>query len=560
MTAGAGRPRSRFETDDHVPRRDLVRVVLASSAGTIFEAYDFILFGSLAGLIARKFFAGVDETQAFIFTLLTFAAGFVVRPLGALLFGRMGDRGGRKKTFLITITLMGGATIAIGLLPTYETVGIIAPILLICVRLIQGLAYGGEYGGAVIYTAEHAPIGKRGLYVGWIQSAAGFALFLSLFVIDMTRNGLGEEAFSDWGWRLPFLLSAVLLGMSLWIRFSLDESPAFRRMLAEGKLSKRPLSEAFMTWANLKLVLMVLFGMMAVQGVLWYTAHFYTQFFLVQVLDMTEGAAIRVLMFVTITSVPLYVLFSWLSDHIGRKPVMLTGMILSMVSLFPAFHLLTQTVNPALESASAASPVVLVVPAGQCALQFHLVGGPDYRAPCETAQTILSRSGTPYDVRADANGEETAILIGRTRLAVPDVAMMAKDRKDAALAEFRQRIEGALAAAGYPAGAAAQSVNMVMVYAIILALVTFSVMVYAPIPALVVEIFPARIRYSALSLPYHIGSGWFGGFLPAIAFMITMASGSIYANLWYPLGVTAIGVIVLAFLLPERREEAFQLD
>jgi len=556
--ASAGEPR--FEAGDQVPRRDLVRVVLASSAGTIFEAYDFILFGSLAALISRKFFSGVDARQAFIFTLLTFAAGFVVRPLGALIFGRMGDRSGRKQTFLITITLMGGATIAIGLLPTYETAGIIAPILLIAVRLIQGLAYGGEYGGAVIYTAEHAPLGRRGLYVGWIQSAAGFALFLSLFVIDMTRTGLGEDVFSDWGWRIPFLLSALLLVMSLWIRFSLDESPAFRRMLAEGRLSKRPLSEAFMTWANLRLVLMVLFGMMAVQGVLWYTAHFYTQFFIVQVLGLGEASATRVLMFVTITSVPLYVLFSWLSDRIGRKPIMLTGMILSILALFPAFQLLTRTVNPALERATAASPVVLVVPPRQCVLQFHLLGGPEYDTPCETAQTLLSRSGIPYDVREGAGRTATVLSIGQAHLAVPDLSLVAPDARDAALAAFRQHLARALAAAGYPEDATGAPVNMLLVYAVILALVTFSVMVYAPIPALVVEVFPARIRYSALSLPYHIGSGWFGGFLPAIAFMITAATGSIYANLWYPLGVTVVGVLVLLFLLPERREEAFDLD
>ena len=555
--SGAGADKARLASDAPVPRRDLVRVVLASSAGTIFEAYDFILFGSLAGLISHKFFAGVDETQAFIFTLLTFAAGFVVRPLGALVFGRMGDKGGRKRTFLITITLMGGATIAIGLLPTFETAGIAAPILLIAVRLIQGLAYGGEYGGAVIYTAEHAPLGRRGLYVGWIQAAAGFALFLSLFVIDMTRTSVGEEAFSDWGWRIPFLLSAILLVLSLWIRSSLDESPAFRRMLAEGKLSKRPLSEAFLTWANLRLVLMVLFGMMAVQGVLWYTAHFYTQFFIVQILGLSEASATRVLMVVALTSVPLYLLFSWLSDRIGRKPIMLAGMILSILTLFPAFHLLTQTVNPALERAAAAAPVVIAVRPGQCAPQFRLFGGPEYRTPCETAQTLLSRSGIPYDVR-DGDGA-TAIAIGRERIEVQDFAAIPADGKQAALDGFRQELLARLAAAGYPVKAKATEVDIVLIYAIILALVTFSVMVYAPIPALVVEVFPARIRYSALSLPYHIGSGWFGGFLPAIAFMITAATGSIYANLWYPLSVTALGVIVLAFL-PERRDEAFRLD
>ena len=539
-----------------IPRRDLARVVLAASAGTIFEAYDFILFGSLAPLISRKFFSGVDETQAFIFALLTFAAGFVVRPLGALVFGRMGDKGGRKKTFLVTISLMGGATIAIGLLPTYQTAGIIAPILLIAVRLIQGLAYGGEYGGAVIYTAEHAPLGKRGLYVGWIQSAAGFALFLSLFVIDITRTGLGEEVFSSWGWRIPFLLSAVLLLMSLWIRFSLDESPAFRRMLTEGKVSKRPLSEAFLNWANLRLVLMVLFGMMAVQGVLWYTAHFYTQFFVVQVLHLTEAAATHVLMFVTITSVPFYVFFSWLSDRIGRKPIMLTGMVLSILALFPAFHMLTRTVSPELERASAAAPVVVQVGKGECTLQFHLLGGPDVLSPCDTAQTELARSGIPYETKEAPVGSAATVLIGRQAIAVPNVAGLGQDAREAAITDFQARLGEGLAVADYPTAVDPARVDTVKIYAIVLALVIFSVMVYAPIPALVVEVFPAQIRYSALSLPYHIGSGWFGGFLPAIAFMITAATGSIYANLWYPLVVTVIGFVVLAFFLPERREEA----
>lgn len=537
-------------------RRALMRVVFAASAGTIFEAYDFILFGSLAPLISRHFFACVTPTAGFIFTLLTFAAGFVVRPFGALLFGRMGDTGGRKKTFLITISLMGGATFAIGLLPGYATVGLWAPILLIAVRLIQGLAYGGEYGGAVVYTAEHAPPGKRGLYIGWIQTAAGFALFLSLFMIYATRTVLGEEVFGAWGWRVPFLISILLLIVSIWIRFSLEESPAFRRMLEEGRASKRPLSEAFLEWRNLKYVLIVLFGMMSVQGVLWYTAHFYTQFFLSEVLHLPGAAVTWLMMLVTISSVMLYVLFSWLSDKIGRKPVMLTGMILSIAALFPAFHLLTSAVSPAFAQAQSVAPVAVRSDGANCSLQFDPVGSARFVSPCDIARGTLARIGVNYSNQAAAPGSPAQIWIGATHLDVPDgrgldAASLARTRQ-----AFETSVRTALATAGYPDHVEIAEVDFLTVYLVIMALVTSAVMVYAPIPAMVVEVFPTRIRYSALSLPYHIGSGWFGGFLPAIAFTITAATGNIYANLWYPVGVTVVGVLVLAFLLPESKGEA----
>jgi MFS family permease len=534
-------------------RRALSRVVFASSAGTIFEAYDFILFGSLAPLISRHFFAGVTPTAGFIFTLLTFAAGFVVRPFGALLFGRMGDTGGRKRTFLITISLMGGATFAIGLLPGYATVGLWAPILLIAVRLVQGLAYGGEYGGAVVYTAEHAPPGRRGLYIGWIQTAAGFALFLSFFVIYVTRTALGEESFSAWGWRIPFLISIFLLAISIWIRISLEESPAFRRMIEEGRTSKRPLSEAFLEWRNLRYVLIVLFGMMSVQGVLWYTAHFYTQFFLSEVLHLPGAAVTWVRMLVTITSVFLYVLFSWLSDKIGRKPIMLTGMVLSIATLFPAFHLLTAAVSPALAQAQSVFPVTVRADSATCALQFDPVGSARFTSSCDIARATLARLGVNYG-NADAGaGMPAQVSIGATRLAVPDGRGLDATGLAAVRKNFEVSLKASLSAAGYPDHIDTAKVNFPLVYLVMMALVTFSVMVYAPIPAMVVEVFPTRIRYSALSLPYHIGSGWFGGFLPAIAFTITAATGNIYANLWYPLGVTVVGVLVLAFLLPESR-------
>ena len=538
--------------DAPVEDRKLRKVVFAASAGTIFEAYDFILFGSLAPLISRQFFSQVNEATGFIFALLTFAAGFVVRPFGALVFGRMGDSSGRKKTFLITITVMGLATFGIGLLPTYASVGILAPILLIALRLIQGLAYGGEYGGAVIYTAEHAPAAKRGLYVGWIQTAGGFALFLSFLVIFLTRSTLGEARFEDWGWRVPFLISILLLGISLWVRMTLDESPAFKKMLAEGKASKRPLSEAFLQWRNLRLVLIVLFGMMSVQGVLWYTAHFYTQFFLTQILHVAPARITLVMMLVTIVSVGLYILFSWLSDKVGRKPIMLAGMILSVVTAFPLFHALTAAVNPALAEAQARAPVIVHADPAQCSVQFDPLGSARFDSSCDIATGALARAGISYDSRDDAAGGVARVTIGDRVVASDEGRALDPAALKALRGDVSARIDAALAEAGYPAEADPARVNLVAVFGIILLLVTFSVMCYAPIPAMVVEVFPTRIRYSALSLPYHIGSGWFGGFLPAIVFAIVAATGNIYSGLWYPVIVTAIGVVVLAFLLPER--------
>jgi MFS family permease len=541
MTSAVASPASRIETD-----RKLRRVVLASSGGTIFEAYDFILFGSLAPLISRQFFAGINETAAFVLTLLTFAAGFAVRPLGALIFGRMGDRSGRKQAFLITITLMGLSTFCIGLLPTYATAGIWAPILLIALRLIQGLAYGGNYGGAVVYTAEHAPPGRRGLYVGWIQTAAGFALFASFLAIFVTRTVSGEDSFSAWGWRIPFLISIGLLFLSLWIRLALDESPLFQKMVAEGRTSKRPLSEAFLEWRNLRMVLVALFGLMSVQGVLWYTAHFYTQFFLSQILKVAPATVTLIMLIATAVGVFQYVFFSWLSDKIGRKRVMLTGMVLAIITAFPQFHALTAAANPALAAAQKAAPIILVSDPLQCSLQFDPVGEAAFVSSCDIAKSTLAKLGISYRNDDAAPGSLAYIKIGDEKIDSAEGRGLAAPALAAVRRGFEGSLGGALRAAGYPNRADPDKINLPLVIGIVLLGVTFAVMVYAPVPAMVVEFFPTRIRYSALSLPYHIGSGWFGGFLPAIAFAMVAATGDIYYGLWYPVIVTAIGAVVLA--------------
>lgn len=537
-----------------VETRKLRRVVFGTSAGTIFEAYDFILFGTLAPLISRQFFSGVNETAAFIFALLTFAAGFAVRPLGALVFGRIGDRTGRKKAFLITITMMGLATFGIGILPTYATAGILAPILLIALRIVQGLAYGGEYGGAVVYTAEHAPQHRRGLYVGWIQTAAGFALFMSFLVIYLTRTIVGEDAFEAWGWRIPFLISIGLLVISLWIRLTLEESPMFRRMVEEGRQSKAPLREAFLEWRHLKLVLIVLFALMAVQGVLFYTAHFYSQFFLTQILRVEGSVVTFVMMVVTAISVFLYLLFSWLSDRIGRKPVILAGGILSVLTAFPMFHALTDAANPAFAAARESAPVTVVADPGECSVQFDPVGQADFVSSCDIAKSALASRGVSYTNETAPAGALAAVVVGSVRLDSVDGVALGAAELAVARATFETRLRELLEEAGYPAAANPAAVNVPLVTLLILLMVTFSTMVYAPMAAMAIEVFPTRIRYSALSLPYHIGSGWFGGFLPAIAFAMVAATGDIYFGLWYPVVVTAFGVLVLAFLLPETRQ------
>jgi MFS family permease len=534
------------------PARSLRRIVFATSAGTVFEAYDFILFGSLAPVISRHFFAVVSEPAAFIFALLTFAAGFVVRPLGALLFGRMGDKSGRKRTFVFTITLMGLSTFAIGLLPSYAAIGMAAPAALIALRLLQGLAFGGEYGGAVVYAAEHAPQRQRGLYVGWIQTAAGFALFASFLVIYLVRSALGEPAFEAWGWRVPFLISIVLLALSLWVRLTLEESPVYRKMVEEGRSSKAPLREAFLEWQNLKLVLLVLFALMTVQGVVFYTAHFYSQFFLTQILKVDGAVVTFVMMIVTAISVLLYLGLSWLSDYVGRKPVILAGTILSALTAFPIFHALAAAANPAVATAQRAAAIAVVTNPDQCSLQFDPIGKTEFVTSCDIAKNALARRGLSYTNR-ESSAPLAVIQIGERHIDSVEGRGLDASALAAARAEFATRLDTALLEAGYPSRADQQDANVPLVTLLILLLVTFSTMVYAPMAAMAIEIFPTRIRYSALSLPYHIGSGWFGGFLPAIAFAMVAGSGDIYFGLWYPVAVAAVGAVVLAFGLPETK-------
>jgi MFS family permease len=532
--------------DALTPTRDVRRVILASSLGTVFEWYDFYLYGSLAAIISRQFFSGVNETAGFIFALLAFAAGFAVRPFGALVFGRLGDLVGRKHTFLVTIVLMGASTFLVGVLPTYASIGIAAPVILIVLRLLQGLALGGEYGGAATYVAEHAPPGKRGLYTGWIQTTATLGLFLSLLVILGCRTLLGTERFDAWGWRIPFLFSVVLLGISTWIRLSLDESPLFRKMKAEGKHSTSPLRESFGNWGNLKLVLLALFGLVAGQAVVWYTGQFYALFFLTQTLKVDAQTANLMVAAALVIGTPFFVVFGWLSDKVGRKPVILGGCLLAALSIAPLFRALTAAANPALAAAQARAPVAVQADPARCSVQFNPVGTSAFTSPCDIAKTALVRRGVPYRNVATPAG---------ARIAVGDRLVDAFDGAatgaDTARARFDAELDAALAAAGYPKAAAAAEVRVGRVIAVLVALVVLVTMSYGPIAAMLVELFPTRIRYTSMSLPYHIGNGWFGGFLPTTAFAIVAATGDIYAGLWYPIVIAAVTAVVGALALPE---------
>jgi len=528
------------------------RVIIASSLGTVFEWYDFYLYGLLATIISAQFFSGVNETTGFIFALAAFAAGFAVRPFGALVFGRLGDLGGRKYTFLVTMGLMGLATFAVGLLPSYASIGLAAPVMLVALRLVQGLALGGEYGGAATYVAEHAPDGRRGLYTSFIQTTATLGLFAALLVVIAVRTAIGEEAFRDWGWRLPFLLSAVLLGVSLWIRLQLEESPVFRRMKAEGSASRAPITEAFGRWANARWALVALMGAVAGQAVVWYTGQFYALFFLEKML-MVDGASANILVAIALAiGTPFFVLFGWLSDRIGRKPIILAGCALAAASYFPAFSLLTEAANPALARAQASAPVRVITDAGECSVQFDPLGRNRFDATsCDIARAFLARSGISYEVVAAPAGTRAAITIGKARLAAPDPAGLEAAARRQAISAYEAEVKAALAAAGYPQRADPAAIRTGQVIAILTFLVLLVTMVYGPIAALLVELFPARIRYTAISLPYHLGNGWFGGFLPTTAFAIVAATGNIYAGLWYPVAICLITVIVGLVFLPE---------
>jgi MFS family permease len=536
----------------HVASATERRVILASSLGTVFEWYDFYLYGLLATIISAQFFSGVNETTGFIFALAAFAAGFAVRPFGALVFGRLGDLVGRKYTFLVTIGLMGFATFTVGLLPNYASIGVAAPIMLVALRLVQGLALGGEYGGAATYVAEHAPNDRRGLYTSFIQTTATLGLFAALLVVIGTRTALGEEAFRDWGWRVLFLISVLLLGVSLWIRLQLQESPVFRKMKEEGTASKAPISEAFGTWANGKWALIALLGAVAGQAVVWYTGQFYALFFLEKVL-MVDGATTNILIAIALAiGTPFFILCGWLSDKVGRKPVILTGCALAAVSFFPAFHLLTEAANPVLARAQATAPVSVIVNDADCSVQFDPIGRNTFDAKsCDIAKSLLAKRGVSYTTRAAEAGAAAQITVGAQAFVAPDPAALSDAERKAAITAYQDEVKAALVAAGYPAKADPAAINTPVVIAILTWLVLLVTMVYGPIAALLVELFPTRIRYTAMSLPYHIGNGWFGGFLPTTAFAIVAATGDIYSGLWYPIIICGVTVAVGLVLLPE---------
>ncbi|HSI41618.1 MAG TPA: MFS transporter [Xanthobacteraceae bacterium] len=530
------------------------KVIFASSLGTVFEWYDFYLYGSLSAIIAAQFFSGVNPTAAFIFALMAFAAGFAVRPFGAIVFGRLGDMVGRKYTFLITILLMGASTFVVGILPNYATWGIAAPVILIVLRLFQGLALGGEYGGAATYVAEHAPHGRRGFYTSWIQTTATLGLFLSLLVILGTRTYLGEAEFAAWGWRIPFLVSILLLAVSVWIRLTLSESPAFKKMKEEGKTSKAPLTEAFGRWDNAKVALIALFGGTAGQAVVWYTGQFYALFFLTQTLKV-DGWTANVLIAVSLLiGTPFFIVFGWLSDKIGRKPIILGGCLIAALTYFPLFAAITHYANPALEKAQATSPVRVVADPGECSFQFNPVGTSKFVSSCDIAKSFLARNSVNYSNEAAPAGTVASIHVGDKVISsfngVGVEAAAFKTQSDT----FNAQMTDAIRAAGYPAKADPAQINTPMVVVLLTILVLFVTMVYGPIAAWLVELFPTRIRYTAMSLPYHIGNGWFGGFLPTTAFAMVAATGDIYYGLWYPI-VVALGTFVIGLLLaPETKD------
>ena len=528
-------------------------VITASSAGTTFEWYDFFVFGSLTGVISKTFFTGLPETAGFAAALALFGAGFLFRPLGALVFGRIGDRKGRKGAFLATVLLMGGATVAIGLLPSYTQAGIIGPILLILMRIIQGFALGGEYGGAAIYVAEHAPNDGRGQATSWIQSSAAFGLFGALIVILLTRLAVGNEAFDAWGWRIPFLFSGVLLAISIWMRVKLQESPEFARLKAEGKESKAPFTEAFGQWPNLKLVLIALVGVMFAQGAVWYTTFFYAQTFMERFLKVPPETISLLLLTMTAASAVLYVVFGWLSDRLGRKPVMMFGMVLMLVAYFPGFHMLTQTLNPALAEAEARTPVVVIADPADCSLQFDPVGKASFLSACDIAKSTLANAGVSYSNEAGVPGQPALVRVGEWTIPSTSAVGLSAPVAKAVKTSVETRIKAALAQAGYPTKADPKRMNILGALGVMLVFVVAATALYGPIAAGLVELFPTHIRYTAMSLPYHIGTGWVGGFVPFTAFAIVTATGDLYSGLWYPFAFTALSVVVCFFLLPETK-------
>ena len=565
------------------------KVIFASSLGTVFEWYDFYLYGSLAAIIAKQFFSGLDEGSAFIFALLAFAAGFIVRPFGAIFFGRLGDMIGRKYTFLVTILIMGSSTFVVGILPNYAQWGAAAPVILIVLRLLQGLALGGEYGGAATYVAEHAPHGKRGAYTSWIQTTATLGLFLSLLVILGTRTAVGEEAFADWGWRVPFVVSILLLAVSVYIRLSMNESPAFAKMKAEGKTSKAPLSESFGEWKNLKIVILALVGLTAGQAVVWYSGQFYALFFLTQALKVDGPTANIMVAISLIIGTPFFIIFGSLSDKIGRKPIILAGCFLAAVTYFPVFTALTKAANPDLAAAQAAAKVTVTADPTECSFQFNPTGTKKFTSSCDIAKQKLASASVSYENIVGPAGQPAVIKVGETEVTTvitpEDIAaakaaaeakleaLNAAETKDAKAiaaatasvkalsgektakdATLSGKLSAALKAAGYPAKADMAKFDKVSVIIILSYLVILVTMVYGPIAAMLVEMFPTRIRYTSMSLPYHIGNGWFGGLLPTTAFAIVAQTGNMYNGLWYPIIIAGATVVIGGLFIKETKD------
>src|SRR3954447_1493574 len=528
----------------------MARVIIASSAGTAFEWYDFFIFGSLAPVISKVFFAGLEPTQALIAALALFAAAFAFRPLGALIFGVVGDRLGRKGAFLVTVSLMGGATFLIGLLPTYAQMGSTGSVLLIILRILQGIALGGEYGGAAIYVAEHAPREKRGASTGWIQSSASFGLLAALLVILATRTWIGEDAFAAWGWRVPFLLSVVLLAISVWMRAKLAESPEFAKLQEEGEVCKRPLREAFGNWRSLKQVLIAFFGIMCAQGAVWYFTFFYMQVFLEKLVGLPSQTKDLLLIVMTVVSAPLYVYFGWLSDRLGRKPVMVGGMLLALVLYFPASHWIADAANPALIEAQQATPVIVVTNPATCSVQFDPVGTAKFTSGCDIAKSVLVTKGVNFQTRA-TNGAETKVIIGTETLPIADGTDLSGPDLKTLKAKTADAIGAELQLAAYPKSADPAQANMTLLIILLLLFVVAATALYGPQAAALVEMFPTRVRYTAMSFPYHVGTGWVGGFLPVTSFALVAITGNIFEGLWYAVVFTGISVIVSLLFLKE---------
>jgi MFS family permease len=543
-TAAAPRPMSAEEK----------KVIFASSLGTVFEWYDFYLYGSLAPIIAKQFFSGLDAGSAFIFALLAFAAGFIVRPFGAIFFGRLGDMIGRKYTFLVTILIMGLSTFIVGILPSYAAIGVAAPVILIGLRLLQGLALGGEYGGAATYVAEHSPHGKRGAYTAWIQTTATMGLFLSLLVILGVRTSLGEAAFGDWGWRIPFLVSILLLAISVWIRLTMNESPAFQKMKAEGRTSKAPLTESFGQWKNLKIVILALVGLTAGQAVVWYSGQFYALFFMTQALKVDNATANIMVAAALLIGTPFFIVFGSLSDKIGRKPIIMAGCLLAALTYFPVFTALTKAANPDLAAAQAKNKVVVTADPAECSFQFNPTGTVKFTSSCDIAKQVLANASVSYDNVAAAAGTPATIKIGDTVIPSYSSKGLSGDVVKKKDAEFKKLVADDLKAAGYPTKADPAKMDKVMTIVILTYLVILVTMVYGPIAAMLVEMFPTRIRYTSMSLPYHIGNGWFGGLLPTTAFAIVAQTGNMYNGLWYPIIIAGATFVIGTLFIKETRD------